>query len=274
LKFWKFINYANIDVSLGACCAALAAQKYCHLDIHWTYFYLLVSSIWMVYTLDRLLDIKKLDLVFTKRHHFHLKNQNILKFLVIVGLIINSAITLTFAPLDLILFGCLMVLFSGLHFVLIHILQHKKSFWVMKEPAIATAYTLGIWAYPMFLKDKIIAENVIIVALFFLLALGNLMMLACIEEKIDIQSGFNSWIQNIGKERAEQWTKIILISGFAISLELLYSHWAWALAFILGYGIHLQVWLKPSYFLADEKYRRWTEISFIYPIVYYFLDFF
>jgi hypothetical protein len=271
LKIWKFFNYANLDVSLGAFCAALTAQKYLHVQLHWTFFWLLSSAIWMVYTLDRLLDIRKTKPILTPRHHFHSTFQSILQVILCFLFGINIYLALFAAPLDLLIFGLGMVIFSGLHLVLVHQLQHIKSFWVMKEPAIALAYTLGIWAYPALQQKQIFPEQVFIIVLFFQLALGNLMMLAILEENIDKESGFNSWIQNIGTQTAEKWLDLILISGLLASLMLIFVNFYWALALLAGYGTHVIVWLNKSRYYVDEKYRRWTEISFVYPIIYWLL---
>jgi hypothetical protein len=95
-RLYKVFNLLNLDVVVGAVISALYFAKLLAAKVNVFGILALGLTVWIIYTADRLLDVKKMSATPTsERHKFHQKNYNILFFLlVIVTILVGISIPL------------------------------------------------------------------------------------------------------------------------------------------------------------------------------------
>lgn len=95
-RLYKVFNLLNLDVVLGAVVSALYFAKLFDTKVNVFGIITLGLTVWLIYTADRLLDVKRMTTIpTTERHKFHQKNYStLLVILVIVTLLVAIAIPL------------------------------------------------------------------------------------------------------------------------------------------------------------------------------------
>ncbi len=140
----------NLDVVLGAVLSAWVAWKLP--DGHQrplpTALLLLGLTVWLIYTLDRLLDVRKPDQPATPRHAFHAKNQRIL-WRFVAGSVALALVLVYTLPPGIVLFGLKLLVLVAIYLLVVSRLPQQSHWQYLKEPVTALAYTAGIWG-PVF----------------------------------------------------------------------------------------------------------------------------
>ena len=71
-RFYHIINALSLDVALGAGVLSLVLGRYIGFRVPVMVLLALVISVWVIYTIDHLLDAKSITHQATSfRHHFH-----------------------------------------------------------------------------------------------------------------------------------------------------------------------------------------------------------
>ncbi|MBC7892935.1 MAG: hypothetical protein H7Y12_12030 [Sphingobacteriaceae bacterium] len=143
-------RFLNLDVVLGAVLSAWAAWKLPdgHAPVPALALLVLALVVWGIYTVDRLLDIRKPDQPETLRHAFHARHQQVLwRVLAGAGL---TAFALSYAlPSAVVWFGLKLAGALGIYLFVVSRLPVGSVWEFLKEPATALGYAAGIWG-PVF----------------------------------------------------------------------------------------------------------------------------
>ena len=138
LKVYRFINLLSIDVAIGSVCCSLFFSKLFKVSVLPYGFISLGLTVWIIYTVDHLLDAKKMQAsATTNRHRFHQQHFQLLLSLVIVATGINS-ILLLFIRKPVLITGIVLVILVILYLLI----QHSLKF--LKEIFVAVVYTAGV----------------------------------------------------------------------------------------------------------------------------------
>ena len=168
MSFYRYIHFLSLDVCVGA----LAYQAYFYklqtgMLVPINLQILLFCSIWVVYLLDRMIDVR-IDLIRDERHQFIQQHQT--KLLGLIGvLVLVSANSLIRLPIEWILKGT----FIGLFLLFYWIAWAKKWFnrWLSKAFLTAFIYVLGI-VFPFVNVHEVAIDCLFF--LFFLIVLHHL----------------------------------------------------------------------------------------------------
>ena len=91
-------------------------------------------SVWIIYVLDRLLDNQKSDLNLTERHIFHQENAKILWYF--IGLLtLICTILVFYLPINIIIFGIIISLLTGIYLLIISKISSKNNFQLRRRAA-------------------------------------------------------------------------------------------------------------------------------------------
>ena len=124
----RFINSYSILVVIGSFVMYWFFALLFGLEPQVEVAFVLSLCIWIIYTIDHLLDGKKLrEKSPMPRHHSHFKNQRILIVLIIVSCIVSLFLVLFKLKTDYYHFGLGLGLLTALHFVVNHYFARKKS---------------------------------------------------------------------------------------------------------------------------------------------------
>src|SRR6187431_1308602 len=90
---YRFINLLSIDVALGAVCSALFFARLLSVRILPFGLITLGLSVWIIYSVDHLLDARKLkSKASTMRHRFHQEHSRSITIMVLIATIVNAVL--------------------------------------------------------------------------------------------------------------------------------------------------------------------------------------
>ncbi|WKK87049.1 hypothetical protein [Marivirga arenosa] len=269
-KFYQYIRAFSLDVVAGAVISARWIGNYFNADIPTEAILALGLTVWLIYTIDHLLDARKLKSkdVFL-RHAIHHKNAPYIFGLIAVVTMVLIFILQSLKPY-LIGYGLALGFVVFCYLIYVHFIQ-KTAIWA-KEWFIALVYASGI-CLPTF---SYIQEIPLILIYFwlqlFILASINLILFNMIEYKTDKQNGFNSFATIKGADFSR---RVILFLLFAFVL-------IWSSSFLLFKAEELLDYQAMFIFMAsvlamvlskeivlrqEEWYRVIGDIVFVLPIL-------
>lgn len=140
----------NLDVVLGAVLSAWAVWRLPdgHAQPRYTALLLLGLTVWLIYTVDRLLDVRKPDQPATARHDFHRQHQRLL-WRVAAGVGVLCVGLVYTLPAGIVLFGLKLLGLVAVYLLLVSRINQESTWQYAKEPVTALAYTAGVWGPPL-----------------------------------------------------------------------------------------------------------------------------
>lgn len=183
-KLLNILHYLSLDVVFGAILSSWAFWKLPDGNATPDFLTLLVlgSTTWVLYILDRLLDLRIYPQDHTARHEFHFSHQYNLQ-ITLLGLVVLNCVLIFFLPEVILTYGILLAFGVGFYFwILNRFFRNNKAQWV-KEPTTAICYTLAVAGTALVSKTSINLSTWILVGIFFLIALQNLLIFSYFEFK-------------------------------------------------------------------------------------------
>jgi hypothetical protein len=275
---YAHLRLLSADVALAALAGGVMAVRVIGASPRPAFYLLLPLSVWVVYTLDHLLDARRVGpAASTPRHRFHFRHAKTLWIFCAVAAIVCGVIGLAELSWPGIGFGFIIAGMFGLHELLVKLAGDRASPLLMKELGVAVIFTAGTWGLPLLQHLRVHPNGalrwpVTLMAQYFLLALVNLIEFSMFEAKTDALDGHTSFVRGVGRARARHaaWTALILqlplmlIALFrhpaatTLTAELIYTAMATGLMLIL---------LFPRTFARSERFRTLGDGVFLLPLV-------
>lgn len=275
LRFYRTLNFLNLDVVAGAVICSCFAEKVLQVTEPTTLYNICLGlSIWLIYTVDRLIDVsKKTQVEPSNRHLFHKKYKKILWICSLLVLLTEAWLAITKLPYPMLVFGLLMASAVAAYLITVNMLSYTRGKWFQKEPLIALVYTLGVWGSKLWLCETVTWRTVVLVVLpFFLLALMNLLIFSYFETETDKQNRQRSLSTAIGSDTVGKIIMVLFALILTINLTmvrieatplyLMISVTRTAMAFIL-FGL----FYRSEFFYENERYRLLGDAVFLLPLV-------
>ena len=280
----KIARILSLDVALGALAGGLMVRRLFGIEMPWVWFWLLPLSVWVIYTLDHLLDARQLgENSETPRHRFH--HVYFAPIVFVWGMVSAACgiLALLFLDQNCLTFGGIMIGFVLLHLFLVKLVGDRTSPFFIKEMGVAGIYALGIWGMPMVLAffegpalDWWLATGIF--AQYLLLSLVNLIEFSLYEIEVDRRHGHSSFVRGVGEKLSRGLIRLcfaafvmlmgwILLRTGAEPIILVSEGILFAMALVLFLINERSVW-----FLQKEKYRSWGDAVFLFPFVFELLD--
>lgn len=258
-----FVQNLSLDITAGSVISALALGHLMGEELTSAMLIGLAIAIWLIYTFDHLRDAYKAKgQVLNPRHAFH---QQYFKPLVGISLLVFALglYNLQFLPEPTLKLGFVLVGLTSLYFL--YLIYSKKPF--RKEIFAATVYVAGIATAPISLLQNFKIEYLLILLIFWLLALSNLFIIPLFEEDLDKAQDESSVVRHQGRYRVQGWLPWILGLGFLINLLYLFLAADMA-AFMVFTAMHLALVMlivKPLWFEKYQLYRIISDGIFFLP---------
>jgi 4-hydroxybenzoate polyprenyltransferase len=266
IKYYRLFNVLSLDVAAGAIVSSLFFAKLYSIIPSLIPMISLGLTVWLIYTADRLLDVKDIHgEVTSERHQFHKRNQRELTYWLAFIMIIDLAL-IFFMPTTIIKRGILLSMF-----VIIYIVVRKRLY-LFKEFFVAVLYTAGV-ILPAIPENQFGLDAYLPILQFFFIALLNLVIFSWYERQNDLKDKQES-IATILSERAIRSSLLVLfIISFSISvyMTLLVKAYLVSMVFVIMTAIlFLICWRKPHF--EKNDYYRWVGDSiFLFPLIYLLL---
>ena len=278
-SIYTYIRLLSLDVAVGAVAGGHLASLVAGVQPGWNWYLILMISVWLVYTLDHLLDARRLrENASTPRHTFHFKHFRIIGVVWLILLAIVVLLAVLTLPVAILFFGLAVCGFVLLHLILIKVIGEKTSVFLVKEGGVAMVYILGIWGIPWVLRTP---ELPIFfwqsLGIYFLLALINLLLFSSYEIDTDTKDHQTSFIRATGVK----FGKVFVVMLFFLTLALMV--WQFMLATSrLHYLVFavlvvmlialLLLLMFPGFFKKNERYRALGDGTFMFPLVLFILQ--
>ena len=265
LTYLRTVYYLSFPVVIGAVLSnRMAARLSDVTPIHWATPVVLALVVFIIYTVDRLLDIRKYtsdasSQPMTARHQFHQQHATLLWS--IVGVAAGLALILTFfLPGNVVKFGIVLGGICVAYVGSVFRLPARHPALLLKEPLVAMLYAAGVWGSVWVQRLTVNRVEVTEFLMFVGIAFQNLLLFALMEQHETPDQSLFSLATAWGEERCElvlNWlTAIIVATSFTLCF-LATDRFAQRSALMLGLmSLTLYVMQRyPAYFLKNERYR-------------------
>lgn len=270
LKALKYIQYLSLDVVLGALISSAFLADLFGVQMPVSVYVGLGIAIWLIYTLDHLLDARRIsEEAVNPRHAFHQRHQKSIT-VAVIAVFVLGVFNLWYLPFETVRLGLVLVTLVGLYLFSVHLLKVKKIW--HKEFSAALLYTIGILTGPLSLQSQFDLKMVMIAALFFLYAMINLLLFPLYEETSDREDAMISIVTIWGRENVENVLRIlflivVLVLGFVLMSETNALNLKQILVFAFMWLGLLAIFLKSDFFSIQNRYRWVGDGVFLVPIL-------
>ncbi len=241
--------------------------------VPWGQLLILGGTVLLIYTLDRLLDVQRMqERPVTVRHAFHQRFRCALWVWIGVLLVLLAVLSIRILPGRIWLFGLMVASLVGLYLLLVNRLSPQQGAkWFHKEIIISVLYTAGVWGNVRVVAPGWKLSDELTGLAFGIIAFQNLILFSAYEMTTDIAQTQRSIVLAWGQQTIRR-----IFNGSA-ALVVLVLTWtglqareaieAYVLITLLGMEaiLCLLCWF-PSYFHKNERYRWIGDGIFLLPI--------
>lgn len=270
MNYLKYIlsvsRWLSLDVVAGGVIFSLAIGKVAGVELHWSIPAALGCCIWLIYTLDHLIDGNSLDRhPSMDRHAFHQKyRKNIFIFFLLVACV--GLRLLFFLPYETLIYGCVLLGLVGLYFLSIWLFK----VYFAKEFFIAILYTCGVYLGCFSLYDRLDTSIFLFFGQTVLLASVNLLLFSYYEVGHDTQDGHQSWATHFGVVRTlRHLLALIVLLAILITITCLMGlsldQWILQIIFVVMFILLTMIYIFPPWFKQAERFRWIGDSVFLLP---------
>ena len=147
-EIYKYIQALSLDVAFGSTVMSAFIARFMGVLVSFEIYVSLFTAVWLIYTIDHLIDAKRLKSDKASfRHALHKKHfKEITVFWVII--FIFGVLYSLFLPLETRKVGFIASALVIIHLVFVYLLGSKISIFIQKELGIAFTYCVGIAFVP------------------------------------------------------------------------------------------------------------------------------
>ena len=269
----------SLDIVLGAIGGGRLVAYFLRIEKPlWTWYLLLGLSVWLVYTLDHLLDARRMkETASTPRHQFH--HRYFFPLAVIWAALAMTCLALAFTLLDKegVIFGLVLGSLVLLHLLLVKLVGERTSPFLIKEAGVAVIYVMGIWGLPIIWEwERLEYYHWIVMGEYLLLALANLLEFSMLEYRTDEKDGQTSFVRAVGLPLSRRIVFLLLGVTVSAALILTVQHGdrimngvqatIMVMAFLLGMILY-----RWNFFARHERYRAVADGAFMLPLFLFLL---
>jgi len=267
-----WMNLLCVDVVVGALCSGAFATQILDVKLSWPYWVVLSLSVWIIYTLDHLVDAYRLKTrAHTQRHLFVYRYFKVIVWLTALLLAIDFFLVLYYLDKEILFFGIGAGLFAVLYFAALQAAGSRKLVLLQKELIVALLYSVGIWGVPLLnIEFYLHSGEMLTLVGFLFLTIANILVLSLYEHAQDKLDGHQTFAVAWGKPRSKQAVFmfcgfIFLISGVLMVFGYEQKLKIAAGLFLLMAGTTVMLVRFPDSFRKNQVYRYLTEGIFWFP---------
>lgn len=257
--------YLSFPVVMGAVLSNRMATRLSDVaPVHWATPVVLALVVFIIYTVDRLLDVRRPDRPLTNRHRFHHRYAPLL-WRVVAGATALGLLLTFFLPGSVVKFGLVLGGICVAYVAAVFRLPARHPALLLKEPLVALLFSAGIWGSVWVQRTTVSGIEIAEALLFVGIAFQNLILFGVMENgelsglAQPNQAAFSlatAW----GDQRCDtllRWLTFGVVAGGLALCFITTDRFAQRSALMLGlmsltlYGIQRY----PAYFLRNERYR-------------------
>ena len=269
----NFINTYSILVAIGSLSSYLFFSNLFDIKPNYVLALGLSLSLWIIYTLDHLLDglsIGKDASSIRHREHF-LKHKQMIRWM-LFGLIILIGLSFWVPQ---VYYGYVLFLFilTLLHFCINYFLSRKYTFLrYLKEIFVALVVTIGFVITPLVGNEESLnlTQLIYIFIISYFINLSNLLIFSFFDRDRDHRDN----ILTIAHLYSHRKLKRLIYLGIGMSTTILVISYINGHLTLISFFVFASMQLTllfitsfPSYFKFSDRYRFFGDLIYLYPIV-------
>jgi hypothetical protein len=264
VNLYNFLNITSIDVSAGAVICACFFARVMNADVRPSAFVALGLTVWIIYTVDHLLDAKRLKSVAaTKRHRFHQQYFNALLFFVGFAMVVDILAVLMIRE-------SLLVAGSILGLLILFYLVIQRYLDIFKEFVGGVLYTLGVTLPSiLFGYDRFELPFALLIVQFLFTAWINLFLFSLFDKDRDTQDDHVSFATRMGVRATRNIIIILLMLCVCLAFYQILYHQIYAALIVLIMDCVLGlIFFMNRTFSQDDRFRLLGDAVFLLPIFF------
>ena len=272
-KYYNLFRVWSLDVVAGTLMVGLFFIRILHVEPTGWWWPILALAVWIIYTLDHLLDGMKgknsQPVIY--RHNYHFRHKKVL--IITVGIL--SVVTLwagiSYLHWEIVKRGIFLFAIIVLYFLLVHLIQRKNHFFNQKELLIAGAYMAGILLAPAYWnKNPVTAQQIILIVVMTLLTWAEGILASWFDYENDLHDGHASFTTTFGKQHTGYF--LVILHGLIFLLLIINVFFAenrlQLFAIVIESFMNLALLLLllfPDVMQKNDRYRILGEMVFWLP---------
>ncbi len=266
VRAYRLLNILSLDIVAGAIiCAVFFARVFNVIILP----YGLVSlglTVWVIYTVDHLLDASKLrTAASTSRHRFHQEHFGALLVAALLAAVVDG-LQLFYIRRSVFVGGIVLASIVVVYFFV----QRRLTF--LKESFGAILYAGGVLLIPVSLKETDLSFLHGMFALqFFLIALTNLLLFSLFDYAPDQRDNHNSLARSFGEQKTRTLIRVLfVVNAFLPVIQFIFYPKMLFPEFILVgmNAVLVIIFFNKQYFDKGDRYRLLGDAIFLLPLLY------
>ena len=225
LYLYSFIRLLSIDIVLGVLAGGIYASRLFRVDMPLIFWFLLLSTVWMIYIADHLADgmiSSKNELM--DRYDFYFRYRKLFIGLLILLILINGYLFVLYLDKQLKVFGLITCILVLIYFLAHYLLNNSRIYLMQKEVLIAVTYTYGIFGGPMWIASNIKFFQLFTIAGYLCIIFTNVLICSVFNIKLDRQLKISSLATTKGTERTKQTARLTLLISLFITIIMILNY--------------------------------------------------
>ncbi|OHX68347.1 hypothetical protein NH26_19335 [Flammeovirga pacifica] len=232
------------------------------------------TAVWVIYTLDHLLDAHSIQhTAHTFRHAFHQRHKKKIGLLCLFIGAISLLNTFLFLPDNIIKNGMILSIIVLCYLGIINI--KLLPFPTFKEFTVALIYTSGIALPVVSSIDTLHPSLIIQIALFLVLASINLLEFALFDFESDTKDNQPSGTRVLGYHGLKRRIQVLIVLFILLMMSAIYVYEMDKLIlltfFTMGASLIL-IYARSDFFSKDEYFRIFGDFAFLFPGIYLIIN--
>lgn len=279
LSLVEIINCFSLLVVFGSVSTSYFFASLFHAKLSFWFYYLLPSTVWIIYTLDHVLDgIKLKEEAISIRHYIHYKYRGVILPIVGILSLFNLYVALVYLEEKILIAGFIIAAIVALYFLFIHFFKSLKAPF-NKEFLVALVVCSGMVLLPGLQGNlSFNLGSICIILSMVLINYTNLLLFSYFDYENDKANGLQSVATDWGLDKTKTMAINTLGSAFVLFVFWLFQHdnpskLAVSVAFLLMVNILTVMIIQEDRFKQNELYRFWGDFIFLLPgIVIYLIQ--
>lgn len=270
-NFLQQAHWLSLDVMLGAIICNLVFWQLPNGDGKTEYVSAIVLgvAVFVIYSADRLFDLRNVNISNTNRHSFHNKHKKVLWEIIIVLSIFSIVFSFSL-PIKILNLGLSLGVIVLIYLLAVNKLPNNNFLLIAKEPLTAIIYTTGIVGTAFVTKTNISWQEWALAIIFFAIVFQNLLLFS-VYESIAIPNAKN--LANFFGKKTSLTINTILFLAIIIFGSFTFSQnqeTYIARVLLVEMVMSAVLWLLNDFvkfFIQHERYRWLGDGVFILMII-------
>lgn len=271
-RVYRIVRILSLDILAGVFCGYTFARIILDSECPPLTPVILCLTVWLIYTLDHLLDARGLkDKSDKPAYRWHYVNRKILWPILLAAGLANAGLSLVFLSPKILVFGCIM---GGM--VVLYTLVHQKMMgsgltYLFKEGWISTIYTAGIWGVPLLSNGTAPGIPVVLtIIIYLLLVLINVLIYSFYDYHTDGQESQQTMATVAGRKTTAHLLRLLILSVLILIMADFMiqddqAMWKFYIILLSMAAVLGSIIAFPRFFSRNKRYGRLADAVFLVP---------